>query len=57
MKNLNKKNIFKQVEKDFPKKYYRRYSVKFANYLKKISIENGFNVNSLEILKKLLKKL
>ena len=46
-----KEKIFKQVEKDFPKKSNRRQSVKFANYLKKICIEKGCNLNSRNIEK------
>lgn len=44
-RNEIKEKIFKQVEIDFPKKSDRRYSVKFGKYFKKISIENGCNVN------------
>lgn len=52
-----KENIFKQVEKDVPKISDRRYSVKFANYLKKISIKNGCYVNFRNIEKTIKESL
>jgi len=55
--NDTQEKIFKQAEKDFPKISDRRYSVKFANYLKKISIENGCNLNSRNIEKSIKESL
>lgn len=43
--------IFKQIEKDFPIKSNRRYSVKFSNYLVKLSRKYGIDINKMIIEK------
>ena len=41
--------VIKQIKEVFPKKSDRRYTIKYARFLKKVCIENGCDINDFSI--------